>query len=313
MKRVLLFLTFLLALGNICFAQDELSHWHKKSLNSDTNGRNADVNGDGAVNAADIVAIVKIIMNDGNEDENPVSQKNQNIEDFVDVSKFNNYMDWHYVKVDIPTTKETDEYATMKMPDWVLYAAARTALPPHDLLNISCAKWNERYIYLFSSLWETLIFYDEDGNWMGENPPGFGSLDFNELGNYETKAEPFDPTSMFGQRINNRLVGIWKREVAGTNGNPDYTAYVEFRSNGSGHTWREEDGVNSSESRFLYTIEDGPTDPKSKDWVVVKMAYENRGMTSYVNYVVEGDSMYNVGDYDFMRDDKSSYYHRVIQ
>jgi hypothetical protein len=62
MKRVLLFLISLLAMGNICFAQDDLSHWHKKSVNSGTNGRNSDVNGDGVVNAADIVEIINIIM-----------------------------------------------------------------------------------------------------------------------------------------------------------------------------------------------------------------------------------------------------------
>ena len=259
MKRALLFLLSLLAMSNICFAQE-------------------------------------------------------NIEDFVDVSNFNNYMDWHYAEFDMPWPEEPEEYATMKIPDWALYAAANTAIPPHDILSILCAKWNERYIFFFMNcLGETHIFYDEDGNWLGINPPGFGSLEYHHLGDYETKAEPFDPTSMFGQRINNRLVGTWKCEVAGTLDNPDHTAYVEFRSNGSGHTWWEEDGVKTRESRFLYTIEKEPTDLKSKDWVVVKRAYEGKKMTKYVNYVVEGDSMYNVGDYDLLHDDKPSYYHRVIQ
>ena len=258
MKRTILFLLSLLAMSNICFAQE-------------------------------------------------------NIEDFVDVSNFNNYMDWHYDKIDIPWPEEPEEYATMKMPDWVLYAAAQTAVPPHDLLSIFCGKWNEKYIYWFSNLWETMIFYNEDGNWLGKSPHDFASIEFHHLGDYETKAEAFDPTSMFGKRINNRLVGIWKREITGTNGSPDYTAYMEFRSNGSGHTWRVENGVKKSGSRFLYTIEEGPKDLKSKDWVVVKKVTEGKGLTKYVNYVVEGDSMYNVGDYDFPRDDKSVYYHRVIR
>ena len=73
--------------------------------------------------------------------------------------------------------EEPEEYATMKIPDWVLYAAAQTALPPYDILTVYCGKWNEKYIYLFMSLWETLIFYDEDGNWLGEGPHNFGSIE----------------------------------------------------------------------------------------------------------------------------------------